>query len=180
MNDYDKRLKKARKNFKKKVLDRQVFQDFPHVRDIIGNYGEPVQKVRPVGRIFGLWLTEEYDDHPVEAWVIADWDTWRRDLIPCEVTRNKRTGSLIYRSAVRTLTVRTIPTGYMYDGVGLLLFVEGIGFIQNAWEQGAPHIDDFHFDQSIKGDYCFNCDVFTKEQYVPLEDVTLTPADIGT
>jgi hypothetical protein len=180
--NYQERRRKARKHFKKKVLDRKIFREFPEVRDIIGNFGDEVRKVRPVGYVFGRWLKQESDNLPVQAWVIADWDTWRRDLIPCEVVDNQRRGLLSRFTACRTLQANTVPTGWEYTGKGLLLKVPSIGFILNPWAEhvyGDPVLDDFHFDQSICGRYRFQCDGFTDEPYYPLEDVYLKPEHIG-
>lgn len=182
MHELEKRKKKARKKFKKQ-LDRQVFEDHPELRDIIGNYGDPVKKVRPVSRTFAQWLKKTGDDLPITAWYIVDWDGWRRDLLPAKIVDNDRRGLISQKNAIRRVEVRPVGrTGWRYRGMGLLFFIPVVGFVQNPWNNGLdpPYVDDFYFEQSIHGHYKFECDgISPKEAYNPNEDFGLTPEMIG-
>lgn len=53
----------------------------PKVRYMIGNYGEPVNKVRPIARTLRILLNEQQRIQDFTGFLIIDHEGWRRDLV---------------------------------------------------------------------------------------------------
>jgi len=162
------------------LLDERIFIEYPDLRAMIGNYGDPLRKIHPISKTWGKWLTSEWDDVPISCWVVADWDTWRRDLIPCEVTDKERTGRITRATARLSFKARTLWTGWTYEAYGLAMLIPDIGWNVVPWDrfQGRPQIDNYYFDQSICGNYSFDCTgMESPEQYIPYEDFGIKPTD---
>jgi hypothetical protein len=161
------------------VLDDAIFLEYPELRNMIGNHGEPLRKVHPIAKTWGKWLTSDWDDVRVSCWLVVDWDGWRRDLLRCEVTDKKRTGRITKKTAKLTFQARTVWTGWEYEAYGLAMLIPGIGWNVVPWNesQGRPQVDNYHFDQSICGNYSFECDGMDMEEYRPYEDFLVTPYD---
>ncbi len=145
------------------MLDTKIFEEIPNLREMIGNYGEPIVKVRPTGRELKKWYNAEADDVPVRAWAIVDHGGWRRDLLPMEVTSNtfdQRNG--------RVVMFQRGPFGMCANVLGCLLVVPILGLVVVGWSVAQLLSSSWTLTAT-----CILDAYGPREPYLPLDDFDL-------
>lgn len=104
-------------------IDSQVFEQYPKLRRMVGNFGDKLNKVRPINHKFEKWMEHDTDEVTVKAWAIIDHEGWRRDLIPLEVESNE----LFLFS--RTIMLEGPLVGCTGSAIGCVIYVPFMGFV---------------------------------------------------
>jgi len=139
---------------------------------MLGKHGTTIRKIRPVKRDFIKWCEPENSHAPVEAWIVLDWEDWKRDLFPVGVKSNTLTGSFASGTVKRTIKLDPLPIWYPATAYGLVLYVPFLGFILNPFDD-PPFMGWMEDDEDyLTSDYTLDGSIYLDDEgpYIPNED----------